>query len=142
MNPKISVIIPVYNAAEYIKRCIDSILAQNYSNLEIICINDGSTDKSLSVLQNLAQTNSCIKVISQENSGVPRARNIGIENATGEYISFIDADDTFNGAFALKALRKGIEFNNGLYHMCVGVFDEVHEENVPNGDGPILMPHE
>ena len=94
MNPKISVIIPVYNAAEYIKRCIDSILAQNYSNLEIICINDGSTDKSLSVLQNLAQTNSCIKVISQKNMGAAIARNVGIEYASGDYISFIDADDT------------------------------------------------
>lgn len=92
-NIKISVIIPVYNAAKYLPRCLDSILGQDYSNLEIICINDGSKDESLSILHIYEQKDNRIKVLSQFNQGAAAARNKGIKNATGDYISFIDADD-------------------------------------------------
>ena len=70
------------------------------------------------------------------------ARQYGIDHTSNGYMTFIDADDTFNGAFALKALRNAIEMNNGLYQMSVGVFDEVHEENMPEGTGPMLVIHE
>ena len=92
-NIKISVVVPVYNAAKYLPRCLDSVLTQDYSNLEIICVNDGSTDDSLSVLQVYAQKDERVKVLSQFNQGAAAARNKGIKNATGDYISFIDADD-------------------------------------------------
>ena len=92
-NIKISIVVPVYNAAKYLPRCLDSVLTQDYSNLEIICVNDGSTDESLSVLQVYVQKDERVKVLSQFNQGAAAARNKGIKNATGDYISFIDADD-------------------------------------------------
>ena len=92
-NPKISVIIPVYNAEKYLQKCINSLLCQTYSNLEIICINDGSTDSSLEILETFAKNDSRIFIKSQENAGASVARNHGMKVATGDYISFVDADD-------------------------------------------------
>ena len=89
----ISVIIPVYNAAEYLPRCLDSILNNTYRNLEIICVNDGSKDSSLEVLNSYAAKDPRVKVIDQENAGVSAARNRGLDEATGEYIAFVDSDD-------------------------------------------------
>ena len=88
-NPKISVIIPSYNAEKYIGECLDSVLSQTYKNLEIIVIDDGSTDKSFTI----AKSRKKVKVIKQKNMGVSVARNTGIDTATGDYIHFIDADD-------------------------------------------------
>lgn len=89
----ISVIIPVYNTAEYLPRCLDSILNNTYRNLEIICVNDGSKDSSLEVLNSYAAKDPRVKVIDQENAGVSAARNRGLDEATGEYIAFVDSDD-------------------------------------------------
>lgn len=90
---KVSVIIPVYNIEKYIKRCLDSVLNQTYSNLEVICVNDGSTDNSLEILKEYGRKDDRIKVFSKENKGVSAARNLGIKEVTGEYITFIDGDD-------------------------------------------------
>lgn len=90
---KISVIIPIYNAEKYIARCLHSVLENTYQNLEVLCINDGSTDKSEEVLQNFASGDSRIKVLNQPNQGVSVARNYGLDVATGDYIAFVDADD-------------------------------------------------
>lgn len=90
---KISIIIPIFNAAKYLSRCLDSILNQDYKNLEIICINDGSTDESLTILHIYEKKDKRLKIISQFNQGAAAARNRGLKAATGEYISFIDADD-------------------------------------------------
>ena len=90
---KLSVIIPVYNLESYLERCINSILNQTYQNLEVICVNDGSTDNSLAVLNRLAAFDKRVCVISQENAGVSAARNTGIDHATGDYITFVDGDD-------------------------------------------------
>ncbi len=92
-NPKISVVVPVYNTGEYLPKCLDTLLAQMYSNLEIICVDDGSSDNSLEILNEYAKKDDRIVVLSQENSGASVARNKGINAATGEYISFIDSDD-------------------------------------------------
>ena len=92
-NPKISVIIPVYNAEKYLLKCINSLLCQTYSNLEIICVNDGSTDSSLEILETFAKKDCRIVIKSQEKAGASVARNHGMNVATGDYISFIDADD-------------------------------------------------
>ena len=91
--PKISIVIPVYNTAKYLKKCLDSLKFQTYENLEIICVDDGSTDGSLSVLQEYANSDSRFLVYTQEHLGTSSARNIGISVASGEYISFVDSDD-------------------------------------------------
>ena len=92
-EPLISVIVPVYNAEKYIKKALLSILNQTYKNLEIICVDDGSKDNSLPIVRELAKNDKRIRVFTQENSGPAKARNVGLNNARGEYISFIDADD-------------------------------------------------
>lgn len=89
----ISVIVPVYNAEKYIEKCINSILNQTYKDLEIIAVNDGSTDGSFSILEALTKKDNRLKLINKENSGVSDTRNIGLNNATGDYIGFVDADD-------------------------------------------------
>mgnify|MGYP000032580341 CR=1 FL=1 len=89
-SSKISVIIPVYNTERYLPRCLDSVLSNTYDNLEVICINDGSTDNSINILDNYKVSDERVVVINQKNSGVSAARNAGINVATGEYIAFID----------------------------------------------------
>lgn len=90
---KISVIVPVYNCADYVERCVRSIMAQTYDDLEIICVDDGSSDGSGEILDELALEDSRIRVIHQANGGVSAARNTGIEIATGDLITFADSDD-------------------------------------------------
>ncbi len=92
-SPLISVIVPVYNAAPYLARCIESILAQTYKNLEIILVDDGSTDNCLEICQQYAQKDNRIKVIHQENKGLPATRNTGLGNMHGDFVAFVDADD-------------------------------------------------
>lgn len=89
----ISVIIPVYNKEEYLRQCVDSVLAQNYRDLEILLVDDGSTDESLSICRAYEKEDSRVRVIEKENGGASSARNLGIEEAKGEYIGFVDADD-------------------------------------------------
>lgn len=93
MNEKISVIIPIYNSENYLNQCIDSILNQSYENLEVILINDGSTDSSGFICDEYAKLDSRVKVIHQSNSRIGASRNNGINYATGEFITFIDSDD-------------------------------------------------
>lgn len=93
MHCLISVIVPVYNSAPYLKHCLNSILAQTYHNLEIICIDDGSTDGSLDILREFEEKDSRIQVLSQKNAGVSAARNAGLNRARGSYITFVDSDD-------------------------------------------------
>lgn len=89
----ISVIVPVYNAQEYLKKCLDSVLEQTYSNWELFVIDDGSIDQSLAVCQEYAKKDSRIQVLHQENAGVSAARNLAIDLAQGEFLCFLDADD-------------------------------------------------
>ena len=93
MHPKVSILIPVYNIADYLPRCLDSCIKQTLRNIEIICVNDGSKDNSLSVLEEYAKKDKRIKIISKDNGGLPTARNAGINAASGEYIMFVDGDD-------------------------------------------------
>ena len=92
-TPLISVIIPVYNVEKYLRRCLDSVIAQTYQNLEIICVDDGSIDDSGKICDQYAVRDARIKVIHQENQGLSAARNRGIDAADGEYIAFVDSDD-------------------------------------------------
>lgn len=90
---RISIIVPVYNAERYLHKCIDSILNQTYNDIELLLINDGSTDLSGVICDEYAQNDNRIRVLHKENSGVSATRNIGLDNITGEYVTFIDADD-------------------------------------------------
>ena len=124
----ISVIIPVYNVAEYIDRCVDSLLSQTYSNIEIILINDGSTDNSSEVCHRLGDRHSDkIKVIDQENKGVSAARNAGLDIANGEYIVFVDADDWVSNKYVEK-LYTAITENDSDLAFC-GFIEWHSEEN-------------
>ncbi|SFI09625.1 glycosyltransferase [Halpernia frigidisoli] len=93
MDKILSVIVPVYNVEKYLRKCLDSILNQTFSNLEIILVNDGSTDSSPEICEDYAKNDSRIKLIHQKNAGVSVARNIGIISAAGDYITFVDSDD-------------------------------------------------
>lgn len=99
MKPLISVIVPVYNTGRYLNRCMDSIINNDYKNLEIICINDGSTDESLNILREYEAKDNRIVVVDVSNGGVSKARNIGLERASGEFICFIDSDDWIHKKF-------------------------------------------
>ncbi|WP_334094025.1 glycosyltransferase family 2 protein, partial [Helicobacter typhlonius] len=92
-KPLVSVIIPIYNVEKYVAQCLDSIISQSYTNLEIICVNDGSTDSSGEIVQEYAQRDCRICYFEQENQGLGGARNKGLDEAQGEYIYFIDSDD-------------------------------------------------
>lgn len=95
----ISVVVPVYNAQQNLKRCVDSILAQSYPQLEVILVDDGSTDESPAICDDYAKKDARVKVLHKENGGVSQARNTGIQAACGKYLQFVDSDDTLNGDF-------------------------------------------
>lgn len=101
-NVKISIIIPVYNSEKYLSECLESVVNQTFKDIEIICVNDGSTDSSQKILEAFQAKDSRIKIINQANSGAGKARNVGIENACGEYLYFLDSDDWLE----LNALEK------------------------------------
>lgn len=90
---KISIIVPIYNSSLYLPMCLDSLINQTFKNIEIICINDGSTDNSLDIINNYASKDSRIRVVNQKNEGIGFSRNLGISLAQGEYIAFVDSDD-------------------------------------------------
>ena len=89
----ISIIIPVYNSQQYLPQCLDSVLSQTFKDFECICVNDGSTDASLSILEDYQKKDKRIKIISQKNGGISAARNAGLSAASGEYLYFMDNDD-------------------------------------------------
>lgn len=109
--PKISIIIPIYNVEKYLNRCLDSVIGQSFSDFEAICINDGSTDTSLQILQDYAFKDARIKIITQENQGQSVARNKGLDIAIGDYIYFVDSDD-FIHKQSLEILLNVIERSN------------------------------
>ena len=124
---KISVIIPVYNAEKYLKQCISSIANQTMKDIEIIAINDGSTDNSLNVLDELSfRYKGKLKIFDKENGGTGFARNIGLENANGEFIKFVDADDYLRVDILEKMYTIAKEYNvslvRGNYRTIVGPF--------------------
>lgn len=108
---KLSVIIPVYNVEKYLRECLDSVINQNYTNLEIICINDGSTDDSLEILKEYEKIDKRIKIHNQKNKGVSSARNKGMELSTGDYITFVDSDDYLDLNLYEKAMEIIVENN-------------------------------
>ena len=123
-TPIISVIIPVYNAEKYLQQCLNSICNQTLRDIEILCIDDGSTDNSLNILQVYAERDPRIRIFSQKNQGAGAARNCGLRNAQGTYLSFLDADDFFESTMLEKVLHSleqyqadFVVFNSDQYHM-------------------------
>lgn len=106
---KISVIVPVYNAERYISRCVDSILKQTYSDWELLLVDDGSKDNSLAILNDYGKKDSRIRTFHQENAGAGAARNVGLENAIGDYIVFIDSDDFVEPEFFSLIIEKNTD---------------------------------
>lgn len=109
--PKVSIIIPVYNSAKYLGQSLDSVVSQSFKDLEIVCINDGSTDDSLNILQTYEKQDSRIKIVNQQNGGGSAARNAGIEHATGDYVMFLDSDDMYVRDIVSSAYERAIHTN-------------------------------
>lgn len=145
MNPLISIIVPTYNVEKYIRTCIESILAQTYRNIEVIIVNDGSTDQSLAVISDLICSHHNIKVINQKNQGVSVARNTGIDAATGKYIAFVDADDKIKPDFVSSlyqiADKTGADIVRGSFRDFNGNIPKgwVPDFNVPTNYGTIVL---
>ena len=108
---KISIIIPVYNSEKFLNKCLESIVNQTLKDIEIICINDGSTDNSLSILNSFAQKDSRVIVINQDNQGQSCARNAGLAIAKGEYIGFVDSDDWIDLDFYEKLYKAAKKYD-------------------------------
>lgn len=123
----ISVIIPVYNVQEYLIKCIESVINQTYENLEIIIVDDGSTDKSTEICDKVKKNDSRIRVIHKENGGLSDARNVGIDNANGEYISFIDSDDYVDNNY-IELLYNAIKQYDA--DMSIASHRVIYEKNI------------
>lgn len=119
-NFKISVIIPVYNTEKYLKKCLDSVIKQTYSNIEIIIINDSSIDNSINILRNYENKNNVIIINLLKNVGIGAIRNIGIKQSTGEYITFIDSDDWIEIDYLEKNLSY-FNLDNSIDIVCTGL---------------------
>jgi glycosyltransferase involved in cell wall biosynthesis len=133
MMPSVTIIIPTYNNETTIKRCIDSVLNQTLEDIEIIIINDGSTDKTQEVLDSLPVKDKRIQIIKKDHAGQGIARNLGIMHSSGTYIGFVDADDTICEVMYEKMFNKAIE-NNADIVQCniVNIFpDETHTIQLP-----------
>lgn len=126
MSIKLSVIVPVYNCEKYVAECLRSILGQKCNSYEIICVNDGSTDLSLSIIKKFEQENSDkVKVISQENKGLSAARNAGIKASSGKYVWFVDSDDKISNQDVINRMIREMELNalDVLYFELDGYYE-------------------
>ena len=130
---KVSVIIPVYNVEQYLRQSLDSILGQTLEDIELLCVNDGSTDKSLEILQEYASKDERVKIFDKENEGQGVGRNIGIKNATGEFIAFVDPDDWVEPDMYEKMYNQAKTLNSQV------VFCDYRK--VQEWDGKITIPH-
>ena len=133
MQEKISIIVPVYNVEKYLERCVESILKQTYTNFELLLINDGSTDTSGELCDELASKNENIRVFHIENRGVSNARNLGIEHSTGEWITFVDSDDFITNDY-LETLISAVKSDDSvgfsvarLHHVRNGLVTDLPE---------------
>ncbi|MCM3150853.1 glycosyltransferase [Priestia megaterium] len=111
MSSLVSIIVPVYNVEKYLKRCIESIINQDYKNIEVIIVNDGSTDDSNKILQDFERVDNRICVINKENGGLSSARNVGLRRAKGDFICFVDSDDWIDHLMITKMIKICIQEN-------------------------------
>lgn len=118
MGSLFSVIVPVYNASKYLDRCVGSILSQNYTDFELLLVDDGSTDNSRAICDRYAENDSRVRVFHQANGGASKARNSGLENACGEWVMFVDADDYLCDNKAFSTLHNAIVLEEGCELVC------------------------
>ncbi|MDU2265556.1 glycosyltransferase family 2 protein [Clostridium celatum] len=128
MNPKISVIVPVYNVEKYLRKCIDSILNQSFSDFELILINDGSTDSSGLICEVYNQKDTRVKVINKKNSGSSTSRNIGLSLASGKYICFIDSDDWIEKNMFIEMFELAEKYSSDITISGI-IFDKINSLN-------------
>ncbi len=126
-NPEISLIVPVYNVEKYLKQCIDSILVQTFSDFELICVNDGSTDNSGKILEEYKNRDIRIKIIDKKNGGLSSARNTGMKYAKGNFLCFIDSDDWIATDMLEKLHDNIMKFNSDIAMCAVNLFDEKNQ---------------
>ena len=124
----LSVIIPVYNVENYLNECLDSVTSQTLEDMEIICIDDGSTDNSLNILKEYSKKDKRIKIITKENGGQATARNLGIKEAQGEYIAFVDSDDFIEPTMFEKLYTKAKDNNLDIAMCKIATYDNQTEE--------------
>ncbi|MBR6435176.1 MAG: glycosyltransferase [Thermoguttaceae bacterium] len=129
-NPKISVIIPVYNVESYLRECLDSIVNQTFRDLEIICINDGSTDGSLAILEEYASKDRRFQIVTKENGGQAECRNIGISMASGEYIQFVDSDDYLDLNACQTIYSKAVETQSDMVMFLFHFFGKFEKRSL------------
>lgn len=115
-EPLISIIVPIYNSEKFLGRCLDSIISQTYKNWELLLINDGSIDNSLMICNNYASKNTRIRVFNKPNEGVSSARNLGIKNAQGKWLTFIDSDDWVESDYLINFSQKYDLSLQGFYN--------------------------
>ncbi len=128
--PKISVIVPVYNVEKYLSDCLDSILNQTFADIEVICVNDGSTDSSRKILTEYEQKDKRIKIIDKENGGLSSARNAGMKVATGDFISFVDSDDWIDKTMLEKLYNNITSLNTDIAICGVHQYDETNQKYI------------
>lgn len=133
---KISIVIPVYNGEKYIRRCFKSIINQQYKNIEVIVVNDGSTDNSESIIKSFVSKNSNFVYIKKDNGGLSDARNCGVQSATGDYICFIDVDDYIDDNL-FGQLQQYFPYNYDLIKYKMIVVDE-NGSIIKKNNGPIF----
>lgn len=127
-----SVIIPVYNAEKYLRGCMDSVLGQTLRELEVICVDDGSTDGSAAILAEYAEKDSRVRVLRQENKGAGAARNLGIDAARGEYAAFIDADDWVEKSYCSELVQCADEHSSDIVVCRAQRFDDATGKPLPS----------
>ena len=121
--PKVSVIIPVYNVDKYLKECLESVINQTLQDIEIICVNDGSTDKSQDILHEYSQKDSRIIVINKKNEGAGAAREVAVSKAKGDYLAFLDGDDFYRSSFLEKMYNSAIKNNSDIVICTINKYD-------------------
>ncbi len=134
--PKISIIVPVYNTEQYLRQCLDSIISQTFKDFECICVNDGSTDNSLSILQEYANKDTRFKIINKQNGGSSSARNAALKNVSGKYVAFVDADDFISSDYLEQLLNKAEGNDSDMVFCCHKIYyssDNIYE-NDRNGE--------
>lgn len=129
IEKKVSIVVPIYNVEKYLDECVRSLINQTYKNIEIILVDDGSKDSSGAIADNLAKEDSRIRVIHKDNGGVSSARNLGIKNATGDYICFVDSDDYLAPEFVEYMIRM-IQKNDADFCFSKNCFISDTEEQV------------
>ncbi len=128
--PKVSVIIPIYNTEKYLRECLYSVINQTLKDIEIICVDDGSTDNSLNILKEYAERDDRIKIISKANSGYGHSMNIGIENACGDYIGIVESDDYVELNMFETLYKKAIEYNVDIVKSRFFYYDSRYNTNI------------